>query len=705
MAEQRRLRITLAGTVQGTGFRPFLFRLATELDLTGWVLNSASGLTVEVEGGRTGEFLQRLDSGMPAAAVVLSREVIELELAGDSHFEIRSSDDSDVKAAGILPDLATCPECLAEFSDPDGRRGGYAFTNCTLCGPRYSIVRDIPYDRPNTTMVAFEMCELCRREYDDPRDRRFHAQPIACPACGPKLDGTIPSLASGRIVALKGIGGFQLLVDARDEQAVERLRRLKHRDEKPFALMLPDAAAVHAVCEISAQEETLLRSSAAPIVLLRPKAANGIAPSVAKSSPYLGVMLPCSPLHHLLMRANPFPVVATSGNRSDEPIAIANDEARARLAGIADEFLTHDRTIARACDDSVTRISRGRAMVLRRARGYAPLPVPAGRELPPVLAVGAHLKNTVAIAIGRHVYLSQHIGDLDTLEARQAFERAIDDLCRLYSFTPEAVVCDRHPDYASTIWARQSGLPVITVQHHHAHAAACAAENGVRGAYLAVVWDGTGYGLDGTIWGGEFFLAEAGRFERIAHLRPFLLPGGEAAIREGWRAAAALTGDGPTALLRMMERGLHSPQTTSVGRLFDAVAALCGVARESRFEGQAAMLLEREIGSLETRESYPLPDGDWRPLIAALLEDVRRSVPRARIAARFHNALAGWIVDVAERSAAGQVVLSGGCFQNRYLEERAAELLEAKGIHVFTHQRVPPNDGGIALGQAVLAAG
>ncbi len=705
MAEHRRLHITLAGTVQGTGFRPFLFRLATELNLTGWVRNSSAGLTVEVEGERTHEFLQRLDSGMPAAAVVLSREVSELAPAGYSHFEIRSSDDSDVKATGILPDLATCPECLAELGDPDGRRGGYAFTNCTLCGPRYTIVRDIPYDRPNTTMAAFIMCEQCRSEYGNPRDRRFHAQPIACPACGPKLDGAIPSLAGGRIVALKGIGGFQLLVDGRDEQAVERLRRLKHRDEKPFALMLPDAAAVRAVCKVSEQEEALLRSAAAPIVLLRPKEANGIAPSVAKSSPYLGVMLPCSPLHHLLMQANPFPVVATSGNRSDEPIATANDEARVRLAGIADEFLTHDRAIARACDDSVARISRGHAMVLRRARGYAPLPVPAGRELPPVLAVGAHLKNTVAIAIGRQVYLSQHIGDLDTLEARQSFERAIDDLCRLYSFAPEAVVCDLHPDYASTIWARQSGLPLIAVQHHHAHAAACAAENDVRGTYLAVIWDGTGYGLDGTIWGGEFFLCEAGRFERIAHLRPFQLPGGEAAIREGWRAAAALTGDGPATLLRMMERGLHSPQTTSVGRLFDAVASLCGVARESHFEGQAAMLLEREIGSLETRESYPLPDGDWRPLIDALLEDVHSSIPRARIAARFHNALAGWIVDVAERSTAGQVVLSGGCFQNRYLEERAVELLEAKGIRVFTHQRVPPNDGGIALGQAILAAG
>jgi hydrogenase maturation protein HypF len=412
-------------------------------------------------------------------------------------------------------------------------------------------------------------------------------------------------------------------------------------------------------------------------------------------------MLPYSPLHHLLMRANPFPLVATSGNLSDEPIATGNDEARERLGGIADIFLTHDRPVARPCDDSVVRLSRGREMVLRRARGYAPLPVRVSRRLPPVLAVGAHLKNAVAIAIGRQVYLSHHVGDLDTLEARQAFERAIDDLCRLYSFKPELVACDLHPDYASTIWARRSGLPLVQVQHHQAHAASCAAENDVRDAYLAVSWDGAGYGLDQTIWGGEFFLVEDGRFDRVAHLRPFRLPGGEKAVKQGWRAAAALTGRGPEAILKMLERGINSPWTTSVGRLFDAVAALTGVERESRFEGQAAMQLEREIGDIRTGESYPVPGGDWGPLVEALLAD---SSPRPVKAARFHNALVNWLLEVAQQTAAKQVVLSGGCFQNRYLQERAAEMLEERGVKVYTHQRVPPNDGGIALGQAVLAA-
>lgn len=739
----KRLRVALYGAVQGVGFRPFVYRLATELGLNGTVLNSSAGLVVEVEGERTGEFLDRLERERPPAAVVLAREVSVLAPAGYSRFEILASDPAEERTAAVLPDLATCPECLRELFDSVNRRHEYPFTNCTQCGPRYSIVLDIPYDRPNTTMRSFALCPACRREYTQPSDRRFHAQPNACPVCGPRLaveradsaqlQGTpapdetpesysvgnpairdaASALARGEIVALKGIGGFQLLVDARNEAAVARLRRLKRREEKPFALMLPDADSVRACAELSPDEERVLRSAAAPIVLLRPRGgadtAPGIATNVAHNSPYIGIMLPYSPLHHLLMRAFPHPIVATSGNLSDEPIAIENGEARERLAGIAGVFVMHDRPIARPVDDSVVRVMRGRESVVRRARGYAPLPVRVPNPLRPVLAVGPHLKNTVAIAAGRQVFLSQHIGDLDTHEARRAFERAIEDLCRLYRFSPAAVACDLHPDYASTRWALSQGLPAIRVQHHQAHVAACAAENDVRGPYLGVGWDGTGYGLDGSVWGGEFFLVADGRYDRIAHLRQFRLPGGEAAVKEGWRTAAALRWavglkDGtPPVIARMLERGVNSPLTSSVGRLFDAVSALAGIARESLFEGQAAMLLERAIDGLETGDAYPLPGGDWAEMIGSVESDARAGASPALIAARFHNALANWIVEVAESSGVRQVCLSGGVFQNGYLVERASRLLEARGFAVFTHQRVPANDGGIALGQAVIA--
>jgi hydrogenase maturation protein HypF len=441
-------------------------------------------------------------------------------------------------------------------------------------------------------------------------------------------------------------------------------------------------------------------------------------------------MLPYSPLHHLLMRECTFPLIATSGNRSDEPIAIANEEATTRLKDIADHFLMHNRPIVRACDDSVVRLTRGRAGILRRARGYAPLGVRVPRNVAPVLAVGGHLKNTIAIGIGQDVFLSQHIGDLETLEARHAFERAIDDLSRLYSFKPEAVVCDLHPDYASTNWAEQSGLPIIRVQHHQAHVAACAAENNVEGPYLGIAWDGTGYGLDGAIWGGEFFRVENNQYERVAHLRPFGLPGGDAAVREGWRSAAGLlfevsgetdcgesrprlSGErsspavppqvSVTKVRDMLERKINVIPTTSVGRLFDAVASITGLAQQNRFEGQAAMLLENEIGSLRTEEAYPLADGDWAPLIAEILRDRREGLSVPRIAVRFHNALVNWIAEVATKSGLNQIVLSGGVFQNRYLTERAAAILESRGFAVHTHRQVPPNDGGIALGQVVMA--
>ncbi len=711
----RRLRITLRGAVQGVGFRPFVYRLASEMSLTGWVLNSSSGLVVEVEGApeQLQNFEERMESERPRASVVSVHESEWIAAQGSTQFEIHESDADSGKSVNVLPDLATCADCRAEIVDPANRRFQYPFTNCTNCGPRYTIVVDIPYDRPNTTMRGFVLCPACREEYQNPADRRFHAQPNACPVCGPKLDGTIAdvraALLRGEIVALKGIGGFQLLADARQEAAVARLRQRKHREEKPFALMMPSLEMVREYCEVSAAEVELLESQAAPIVLVQPKSGTDVAWNVAHCSPYLGVMLPYSPLHHLLMQQCAFPLIATSGNRSDEPIAIGNDEARERLKEIADHFLMHDRPIVRACDDSVVRLTRGRAGILRRARGYAPLGIRVGKEIPPVLAVGGHLKNTVAIAVGRDVFLSQHIGDLETLEARQAFERAIDDLCRLYSFKPEAVVCDSHPDYASTHWAERSGLPVIRMQHHQAHVAACAAENNVEGPYLGVAWDGTGYGLDGTVWGGEFFRVEGNQYERVAHLRLFGLPGGDAAVREGWRAAASLLFEvrGAAAsderVRAMLERKINVVPTSSVGRLFDGVASIVGLAQQNRFEGQAAMLVENEIGTLHSEEAYPLSSGDWGPLISAVLRDKDAGVAVPLIAVRFHNALVNWILEVAEQAGLKQIVLSGGVFQNRYLTERAAAALELRGFVVHTHQRIPPNDGGIALGQAVMA--
>jgi len=738
--QTQRLRITLRGAVQGVGFRPFVYRLATEMALAGWVLNSSAGLVVEVEGptDQLERFARRLENERPRASVVTVRESVWLAPQGATCFEIHASDRDTGKTVNVLPDLATCPECREELFNPANRRFEYPFTNCTNCGPRYTIVVDIPYDRPNTSMREFVLCPDCREEYTNPMNRRFHAQPNACPVCGPKLDGTIEDAAEalmrGEIIALKGIGGFQLLADARNLQAVARLRERKHREEKPFALMMPSLEVARSYCEIAPAEEQLLESQAAPIVLLQPKPGTDIAANVAHCSPYLGVMLPYSPLHHLLMQECRFPLIATSGNRSDEPIAIANDEARERLKNIADHFLMHNRPIVRPCDDSVVRLTRGRAGILRRARGYAPLGVRVAQELPPVLAVGGHLKNTVAIAVGQEIFLSQHIGDLDTVEARAAFERAISDLCRLYSFKPEAMVCDLHPDYASTQWAERSGLPLIRVQHHQAHVAACAAENHVEGEYLGVSWDGTGYGLDGAIWGGEFFHVNGGRFERVAHLRPFRLPGGEAAIREGWRSAASLlyevmgkdaTNPGlseemagkprldPAQVRYMLDRDLNTVPTTSVGRLFDAVASIAGVAQRNRFEGQAAMLLENSMSTeikpfsdtLAHREAYALPNGDWSSLIPAVLKDKAAGASPGAIAARFHNALIRWIVEVAEQVQVPQVVFSGGVFQNRYLTEHAASALEERGFKVFTHRQVPPNDGGIALGQAAMSLG
>jgi len=697
-------------------------------------------LEMEIEGDaeRLSQFLLQLRVATPAAAVIATQQTFRIAPSGGSGFEILASlketSAATPKLAAIVPDIATCSECLAELFEPENRRFGYPFTNCTQCGPRYTIVLDIPYDRPNTTMQRFPLCATCRREYGSLHNRRFHAQPNACATCGPRLwlsppgsGATNPfseiadALAQGKIIALKGVGGFQLFVDGRNSASVVRLRERKQREHKPFAMLMPSLECIRRYCKVSAEEEGLLRSPAAPIVLLEPQdQAGDLAPEVAQYSSCIGVMLPYSPLHHLLMAHYPFPLVATSGNFAGEPIAIDDQDALSRLQGVADIFVLHDRPIVRPCDDSVVRLL-DRPQILRRARGYAPLPVMVPHELRPVLAVGGHLKSTVAIGFGRQVWLSQHIGDLNSPETRDTFERTIEDMCALYRFNPELIVCDLHPDYASTRWAQRqatiAGVPLVQVQHHQSHVASCAAENGLSSPYLGVAWDGAGAGLDGTIWGGEFFIADRNRFERIASLRPFALPGGETAMRDCSRPAAGLLwktlGSNKARkvikadLAAMLEYEINAPKSSSVGRLFDAVAYMAGAAQRNLFEGQAAMCLENAIGRTQTDESYRIAGankiGDWSSLVQGIQTDRADGVGLGIISAKFHNALVDWILTVARTTKIRNVVLSGGVFQNAYLTRRSRRVLEADGFTVFTHSQVPANDGGLALGQAVLA--
>jgi hydrogenase maturation protein HypF len=749
---RERLRAVVRGAVQGVGFRPFVYRLAHDLGLTGWVANSPHGVVIELEGGQEAlrSFLLRLEREKPPRAAIQSLEPAFLDPVGFTGFEIRPSDPTGSPTALVLPDIATCPDCLAEIRDPADRRYGYPFTNCVNCGPRFSIIRTLPYDRSNTTMARFPLCPRCRAEYEEPADRRFHAQPTACPACGPQLacwdtDGrllaereralelAVQAVRRGEIVAVKGLGGFHLVADARSEEAVRRLRSRKQREEKPLALMYPSLDRIRGDCLVEPLEERLLASPEAPIVLLRRDRLGGVAPSVAPGNPCLGVMLPYTPLHHLLLQALDHPVVATSGNRADEPICTDEREALVRLTGLADLFLVHDRPIARHVDDSIVRLLLGRELLLRRARGYAPLPLLLQEGGPPTLAVGAHLKSTVAVRVGRAAFLSQHIGDLETPEASEAFERVIGDLERLYAVSPTGVVCDAHPDYRSTRYAETRGAPLLRVQHHQAHVFACMADNDLAGPLLGVAWDGTGYGPDGTVWGGEFFRVTPTACERVAHLRTFRLPGGEQAVREPRRSALgllfALFGEEALArqelrpvaafapaerplLARMLARGINSPLTSSAGRLFDGVAALLDLRQRALFEGQAAMELEWAAEGASLEASYPLPVRpagplhlvDWEPLLTALLADLAAGRETAGLACRFHNSLAEAVVRVAEIVGEAKVLLTGGCFQNRLLTERTVARLRAAGFHPYWHQRVPPNDGGIALGQLVAAA-
>jgi hydrogenase maturation protein HypF len=748
-----RARAVIRGAVQGVGFRPFVYRLARELNLDGWVVNCGQGVVIEVEGvgAVLRNFLLRLEREKPPRAIIQSMEFSFLDAVGYSGFTIRHSESEDAKTALILPDIAPCEQCLVELFSPRNRRFRYPFINCTNCGPRFSIMEELPYDRPHTSMRKFKMCPACQKEYDDPADRRFHAQPNACPVCGPQVefwdaDGNAlaagdvalrrvaEELRAGRIIALKGLGGFQLLADARDESVVRRLRKRKHRAEKPFALMYPSLALVRRDCHISQLEERLLLSPEAPIVLLH-RWSPPLAPSIAPGNPTLGVMLPSTPLHHLLMRDLGFPVVCTSGNLSDEPICIEDREALRRLDGIADYFLVHNRPIVRPMDDSVVRVVRGREMVLRRSRGYAPLPVRLRQPAPPILAVGAQLKNTVALSVGPEVFVSQHIGDLETSEAHAAFRTAAADLPRLYDVAPEIIACDLHPDYISTKHAAQlaaqTDAVVHPVQHHWAHVLACMAENEVVFPALGVAWDGAGYGTDGTIWGGEFLLAREDGFDRLAHLRQFRLPGGEAAIRQPRRSALGVLYEmgGLKALDRddlaplrdfpdselnvirqMLARDVQSPVTSSAGRLFDAVAALTGLRQQSTFEGQSAMELEFAVHScvseaydFEIKSTAP-SIVDWRPMFEQILGEIRDGVEAGVVAAKFHNTLVEIIVSVARHAGQTRVVLTGGCFQNRYLTERTVQRLLETGFRPYWHQRVPTNDGGISLGQIVDAS-
>lgn len=741
-------RIEIHGAVQGVGFRPFIFRLASDLGLDGWVLNDANGVFIEVDAdpGRIDSFVQRIRTELPAVASIDELRVEIGEPHGHRGFSIRASEGGGEPTAIILPDLATCTDCFTDIADDGDRRHRYSFTNCTNCGPRFSIVRELPYDRPNTTMAGFAMCPECRAEYDDPLDRRFHAQPTACPRCGPHLgwrgegtadgDGAIVTHAAevlrrGGIVALKGLGGYQLLADATYPDAVARLRARKHRPTKPFAVMVQDVEAASAIVDLSPADRAALTSPQAPIVLAD-REPSGIVAEVAPGNPTLGVMLPTTPLHLLVATAVGRPLVATSGNLTDEPICTDDHEAARRLAGIADGYLVHDRPIERHVDDSVVRSIDGEVRMLRRARGYAPLPIAFRSPLPAILAVGAHLKNTIAVTVGRNAFISQHIGDLETAEADRAFRRVIDDLTRMYGVDPEIVAHDLHPAYRSTAYAEDRDRFVdatrVAVQHHHAHLASCLVDNDHTGPALGVTWDGTGHGPDGTVWGGEFLLGDATGFERTAHLHPFSLPGGEVAVREPRRSAASalleaglplgttqpglesFAPDELRILQSMMDRGLNTPRTTSAGRLFDAVAAILGVGTRSTFEGEAAIALEHAATATDHRYDIPITSGngghvvDWRPLIHRIVEDRADGVDVATIAGRFHSSLASAIVDVASLVGHPVVALTGGCFQNRLLTEQTASRLRTAGFEVLLHRRVPPNDGGISLGQVAVAA-
>jgi hydrogenase maturation protein HypF len=752
----KRLAVRVSGVVQGVGFRPFVHRAATARGLAGSVRNDGQGVVIDVQGADSDveAFVAALRNEAPPAARVLGVDVEPVPLGALPGFCIAASETGAGATRPCLPaDLAPCAECLRELADPADRRHGYPFVNCTQCGPRYSIVQGLPYDRERTTMRGFALCGACAAEYHDASDRRYHAEPIACPRCGPRLRlvapsgavrarddaalaGAVRAIAEGAVVAIKGVGGYQLVCSATRESTVATLRARKHRPDKPFAVLFASVDQVREHGVVSANDERLLWSREAPIVLV-PRREGGsrtpLAVGVARSTGWLGAMLPASPLHRLLVDGQGEPVVCTSGNRAEEPICHDDAEALARLADLADVFLTHDRPIARPVDDSVARASpAGGVEVLRRARGWAPIASKREAVEPTVVAVGAHLKSTVAVASGTEVVVSQHLGDLGSPEARALLERTVHDLTTLLGATPQVVACDLHPDYASTLYAEQLALDLGArlerVQHHHAHVAACLAEHGVQEPVLGLAWDGAGLGLDGDLWGGEALVVEGAMARRIAHLRPFRLPGGERAAREPRRSALGIlselgaeVGDGWSrdhfsreelpVLAKLVATATHAPRTTSVGRLFDAVAALAGLRDRSTFEGQAPMELEMAAEDVPVREAYAIPVRtggqpwvvDWEPLVRSVLLDRARGEPLSRVSGRFHAGLAAAAVEVARLADVPRVVLSGGCFQNRRLATDVRASLERAGFDVLSPSAYPPNDGGISLGQAWVA--
>jgi hydrogenase maturation protein HypF len=705
----QRLAVTVRGTVQGVGFRPFVYRLAGRHDLTGWVRNSTGPVEIEVEGdpGGLGRFLRELADEAPPLARIESLHTVSIPPRQEHGFQIQESRARPADFQPIAPDAATCDDCVRELFDRHDRRYRYPFINCTNCGPRFTIIESLPYDRAATTMRAFVMCKTCQAEYDDPADRRFHAQPNACPVCGPRLslplEDAVRALREGLIVAVKGLGGYQLACDARSEAAVARLRARKHRPTKPFAVMVADPGPWS---ELGDEEWNLLRSAARPIVLLRGRGrlASGVAPGLHE----LGVMLPTTPLHHLLADDFDGPLVMTSGNRSEEPICRDEAEATEHLGAIADVFVAHDRPIASRYDDSVVRWAAGSGRVVRRARGLAPAPIPLPFGLP-VIATGAHLKAAFTVARDGRAFVGPHVGELDEVRTVQSFEEGLGTYSRLFRVEPARVACDLHPDYASTRIAERLGEP-LRVQHHHAHVASVIAEHGLDGPVCGVAMDGVGLGTDGTLWGGEVLGCDAAGYERVAHLAPVLLPGGDRCAREGWRMAAAYGLEEPPGgvdprtyeLVRRVVRSGRAPTTTSAGRLFDAVSSLLGVCQVSTYEGEAAARLEAAADpDVADAIEVELEETSW--LFTELVRRYRVGEGAARLAAIFHESLAGAIVRACLRTGIHQVALSGGCFQNRRLLERCFAGLRSSGLQPYANEAVPANDGGLSLGQAWVA--
>jgi hydrogenase maturation protein HypF len=747
--------IDVSGIVQGVGFRPFVYRLANECGLTGVIANTPAGVSIEVQGEAEAveRFLERLPKEVPPRTKITVLALRDAELQPETEFRIAASRTDAAARALISPDGSVCEDCLRELMNPRDRRFRYPFINCTNCGPRFTIIHDIPYDRVRTSMAKFKMCAACQAEYENSASRRFHAQPNACWDCGPQVallgaDGARKDVAEpireaarllqqGSVVAIKGLGGFHLACDAQNEKAVGKLRERKRRVEKPFAIMVRRVEDAARLCVVDELSKKLMSSFERPIVLLPRRAEVAFVPGVAPGNRFLGLFLPYTPLHHLLLQSGKFEaLVMTSGNLSEEPIAIDNEEAIRRLNGIADAFLVHDREIVRRCDDSVVRVGAGQPQKLRRSRGFVPIPVQLEKEMQPVLAVGGELKNTVCVVRGSEAFLSQHVGDLENLESYRFFEEAVQHLQRILETEPKVIAHDLHPDYFSTKWAQErTGVELVGVQHHHAHVAACMAENHLDGKVIGIALDGTGYGTDGAIWGGELLVADYVGFERAGHFEYVPMPGGAATIHEPWRMAvsyltkhygkqveklglpflAEIDSRKLNVVLQMMEREINSPRTSSCGRLFDAVAALVGLRGTVNFEAQAAIELEMAARDSGSEAAYPLDlnlqGATWqigtKPLFDWLLKDIRQQTSVADMSRKFHSGLALVFVDVAERirdrTGLNRVCLSGGCFLNELLLETTIAEMKERSFQVFFHTEVPAGDGGISLGQAVIA--